>query len=121
MLRKAALALGFAILLGGCAASGGSHSVARIDASSEAAAEASYKAMMRQLSEPKKRQLGLAVVMLNMVGVNSVYEVINNPELKAPSVGRIKDRVAGMSADEIIALAAKTSTVRIEAVETTRQ
>lgn len=59
-------------------------------------------------------QLALAVLAINMIGVNSAYEVVNSPELQTSSIGRIKDRVAGMSADEIIAYAAKNSTLRID-------
>ena len=69
---------------------------------------------MSARSEPERQKLGLAIVLINMEGVKSAYEVIGNPELEAPSVGRIKDKVAGMTADEIIALAARTSSVRME-------
>ena len=114
MSKNPFFAVGLAVLLAACATPEASRSVARVNASTAASAESSYKTMMSQLSESKQRQLALAVLALNMVGVNSAYEMVNNPALQAPSVGRIKDRVAGMSADEIIALAAKTSTVRFE-------
>lgn len=101
-------------LLGGCATHKANPTVARIDSSTAASAEASYKAMINRLPQPKQMQLALAVTMINMIGVNSAHEVVANPELQSPSIGRIKDRVAGMSADEIIAYADRNSTVRIE-------
>lgn len=87
----------------------------RIDSSSVESAETSYKAMMKDRSESEKQKLAVAVLMLNMEGVKSAYEVVGNPALQSPSIGRIKDKVAGMTSDEIIALADRTSDVRVEA------
>ena len=114
MLKNTLTAVCLAAVLAGCATSGTSRSVARIDASTTATAESSYRAMLDQLPEPKQMQLSLAVLAINMIGVNSAREIVNNPELQSPSVGRIKDRIGGMSADEIIAFAAENSTVRFE-------
>jgi hypothetical protein len=114
MLKNTFIAVCLATILASCATSGSSRSVARIDASTTATAESSYKVMLDRLSEQKQMQLALAVLTINMIGVNSAHEVVNNPELQSPSIGRIKDRVDGMSADEIITYAAKNSTVRFE-------
>lgn len=114
MLKKTLVAAFVAVLVAGCATPGTGPAVARIDASTTATAEASYKAMLGKLPQAKQMQLSLAVLTINMIGVNSAKEVVNNPELQSPTIGRIKDRVAGMSAEEIIAYAAKNSTVRIE-------
>jgi hypothetical protein len=114
MLKKTLIAVCLAAVMAGCATSEANRSVARIDAATTATADSSYRVMLNQLPEPKQMKLSLAVLVINMIGVNSAYEVVNKPELQSPSVGRIKDLVAGMSADEIIAFAAKNSTVRIE-------
>src|SRR5690606_11551315 len=103
-----------AVLVAGCATHGSSPAVVRIDASTRVTAEASYRTMFDRLPQAKKTQLALAVLTINMIGVNSAKEVVENPELQSPTIGRIKDRVASMSAEEIIAYAEKNSTVRIE-------
>lgn len=114
MLKKSLAAVFMAVLLASCASSGSSPSVPRIDATTTATAEASYKAMHARLPQQKQLQLMLAMLSINMIGVNSAHEVAGNPDLQSPSIGRIKDVVAGMSADEIIAYAAEHSTVRME-------
>jgi hypothetical protein len=114
MFNKTLVAVSLAVLLASCTTTKVDQSVARIDASTRATAEASYQRMHASLPQARQIQLTLAVLTINMIGVNSAHEVVNNPELQAPSIGRIKDRVAGMSADEIVAYAAKNSTVQIE-------
>lgn len=116
MLKQFAPALFMVALVTACATPTGDGEV-RIDSSSHEAAEASYSAMMQDLSATQKQQLALAVFTLNMEGVESAYEVVGNPELQSPSIGRIKDKVAAMTADEIVALAARTSSVRIDVPE----
>ena len=86
----------------------------RLDASSDAAAKKSFDRMEKNLSPKLQRELIVAMVKLNMVGVNSAYDVVANPELQSPSIVRIKDRVAGMTAEEIIDLADRTSTVKVD-------
>jgi hypothetical protein len=99
----------------GCTTVAAEQATVRIDSSSSQAAEASYKAMMEGRSQADQQKLGLAVLMLNMQGVKSASEVVNNPELQSPSIVRIRTKVAGMTAEQIIALAAKNPSVRIEA------
>lgn len=77
----------------------------RIDASSEQTANASFNQMMKALPRSKQGALAGAMLQLNLVGTNSVYDVVGNPALQSLSAGRIKDRIAGMSAEEIIELA----------------
>jgi hypothetical protein len=115
MLKKILVAAFIAVLVAGCATKGTGPAVVRIDASTSETAEASYKAMIDRLPQAKQMQLSLAVLTINMIGVNSAKEVVGNPELQSPTIGRIKDRVGGMSAEEIIAYAAKNSTVQIMA------
>ncbi|MGY0561815.1 hypothetical protein ACW7G2_14015 [Luteimonas sp. A277] len=113
MLKHFAVALLASLLAIGCTTTAERNAV-RIDASSIESAETSYKAMMRSQSDSGKQKLAIAMVVLNMEGVESAYEVVANPELQSPSIGGIKDRVAGMTAAEIIALADRTSDVRVE-------
>jgi hypothetical protein len=97
----------------------------RIDAASEQAADASYKQMVGTLSQRQQIELAVAVIQLNMAGKTSAYDVVSDKSLQSPTAGRIKDRIAGMSADEIIALshtaADVTTTVEIEAVPAPRR
>lgn len=48
-----------------------------------------------------------------MEGVSSAYEVVNDPELQQPSIERIREKVAGMTADEIIRLSKRVTSVRV--------
>lgn len=86
----------------------------RIDASSDAAATTSYDQMIESLPARKRQQLQIAVLILNMDGVSSAHEVVSDPELQNPSIERIKDRVSGMTADEVIRLSKGVKTVRAE-------
>ncbi|WDS37991.1 DUF6694 family lipoprotein [Pseudoxanthomonas sp.] len=92
----------------------------RIDASSEQAANNSFKKMMKALPQNKQSALAAAILQLNLAGVNSAYDVVGNPSLQSLSAGRIKDRIAGFSADEIITLsqAAPDVTTKVEIQET---
>ena len=101
----------------GCAAAAAQQSAVRIDSSSSQAAEASYKAMMNGRSQAEQQKLAIAVFMLNMQGVKSASEVVNNPELQSPSIARIREKVAGMTAEQIIELAAQNPSVRLEVTD----
>jgi hypothetical protein len=89
------------------------HEVARIDASSNAAAQKSFERMNMQLSKKRQQDLAVAVVEINTIGVNSANEVIDNPELQNMGIQRIKERVSGMTADEIIKYANANATVKL--------
>ncbi|MEO8923863.1 MAG: DUF6694 family lipoprotein [Caldimonas sp.] len=98
----------------GCA--GGPTSVnkpLRIDASSDASVERSMAAMMASLKYDEQIQLAMAILQLNMAGVSSARQLIGNPDLQHPSAAKVKDRIAGKTADEIIALAKRTATTKI--------
>lgn len=114
MWKYLAVAVFSVVLILGCATVVAQQATVRIDASSSLAAEASYKAMMMGRSQADQQKLGLAVLVLNMQGVKSASEVVNNPALQSPSIVRIRTKVAGMTAEQIIALAAKNPSVRIE-------
>jgi hypothetical protein len=83
----------------------------RIDATSDATATATFERMTSSLSPRKQQTLQIAVLLLNMEGVSSAYEVVDDPASQRPSIARIRDKVSGMSADEIIALSKRVKTV----------
>lgn len=86
----------------------------RLDASSDAAAEASWKAMHEEASPEQKRELPLAMLKINLAGVQSAYEAVADPALQSFGITRIKDKVSGMTAEEIIALGNRVSTIKLE-------
>jgi len=86
----------------------------RIDASSNAAAQASWDRMLAESNSQTQQKLLGALVQINLAGVNSALEVASNPDLQSLSVSRIKDKVAGLTAEQIIDLAGRVSTVKIE-------
>lgn len=92
----------------------------RIDASTDASARVSFDRMTASLSPRKQQALQIAVLILNMEGVSSAYEVVNDPELQRPSIERIRDKVSGMTADEIIRLSKRVKSVRATVQQTNR-
>lgn len=86
----------------------------RRDASSDAAAEASWKAMHEEASPEQKRELPLALLKISLAGANSAYDVVGAPDLQTLGITRIKDKVSGMTAEEIIALGNRVSTIKLE-------
>ena len=107
MLKRFLAVLVFAALSSGCATNAKGREVPRIDATSTTSAEQSYSRMMDDLSAAKKQRLALAVLLINLDGFKSVYEDLNNTEPR--SISRIKDKVAGLSAEEIISLGSRSS------------
>lgn len=91
----------------------------RIDASSDASAQRTWKKMVASASPEERQQLIIALLKLNLAGVSSAYEVAGNPELQTLSAARIKDKISGLTADEIIELAERTSTAEPIIVEQT--
>lgn len=86
----------------------------RLDATSSASARESFGKMMDQSDARQRKALAIAILRINMEGVGSVQKAMADPSLQAFGVERIKDKVAGMTAAEIIALGERSSTVRIE-------
>jgi len=82
----------------------------RIDGSSDRAAQRSFEKMMLERDRDGQMQLAMAMLQINMAGVSSASEMLANPELRNPSVMRIRAQVDGMTAGEIIALAAAGDT-----------
>jgi hypothetical protein len=85
----------------------------RIDGSSDKAVEQSYARMLASLKGDQQIELGTAVIQLNMIGISSAKEMLADPELRSPGPVRIKSRIVGLTAAEIIALAKRTATTRI--------
>ena len=113
-MRKSIVSLLFATSLAtACATDSGTMEPLRIDATSVESTRASFNAMMDKRSEAQQLQLALAVFVLNMEGVKSAYEVVGNPELQAPSVERIRSKVADLTAEQIIALSRINPAVKI--------
>lgn len=84
------------------------------DASSDTAAKASWDRMFDHASRDEQQKLLAAVVQINLAGVKSVSEVMSNPDLQSLSAVRIKDKIAGMTAAQIIDFANRIATVKIE-------
>ncbi|WP_157062447.1 DUF6694 family lipoprotein [Pseudoxanthomonas dokdonensis] len=114
MLKEPLLAVCLAFAVTACATSENPASQIRLDATSDATAMSSFSAMAEALTSENRQELLVAMLKLNMTGVNSVYEVIQNPDLQSPSIARIKDKVDGMTAQQIIDLANRTSSVEAE-------
>jgi hypothetical protein len=83
-----------------------------IDATTEASAQRSYERMTAALPKQRQIDLSMAVLKINMDGINSAAEMLADPELRNPGVARIRQRVAGMTAEQIIAEAEKVTSVQ---------
>ena len=107
-MRKTLICTG--LLLAMCVGSAIAKEVPRIDASSDEAASSSFAAMFDALPAAEQAELAVAMLKLNMRGVNSAYDLAGRPD---PSIVPIKDDVSGMTAAEIIALAQDANDVKI--------
>lgn len=87
----------------GAYAAGGLH----IDGSSPAAANRSLQRMLTSLDGRQKNQLIAALAQLNKEAGASDAEI--KKEGDNPTATRIKDKIAGLTAPEIIALAQKSA------------
>lgn len=85
----------------------------RLDGSSDQAAERSFKAMLDASPRATQRELAMAMLKLNMAGVSSASEMLADPELRNPSIKRIRRQVDGRTAKEIIALAKEDSSATV--------
>lgn len=85
-----------------------------LDGSSDRAAQRSYQKMFRGRSDAEKLALALAVAKINLEGINSAYELVASPARDDLGITRIRERVNGLSAEQIIALGEQVSSVRIE-------
>ena len=76
-----------------------------IDASSDAAANRSLQRMLSSMDTNEKTQLSDAIVQLNKDAGSAGADAA----AQKPSAARIKDKIAGMTASEIIDLAHRTA------------
>lgn len=81
-----------------------------IDASSDAAANRSLQRMLSSMDTTQKTQLADAIVQLNKTDAGSAGADSANSASQKASAARIKDKIAGMTASEIIELAHRTAT-----------
>lgn len=114
-MKKASLMVMLAAtILVGCASGPTAvHAPTRIDASTDASIESSMARMMGALNPDQQIQLQMAILQLNLAGVSSARQMVGNPDLQHPTAAKVKDRIAGKTADEIIALAKRTATTKI--------
>ena len=85
----------------------------RLDATSSASASESFGKMMDQLDGRQRKALAIAILRINLDGVGSVKEAMADPSLQAYGVERIKDKVAGMTASEIIRMSEHVTSVKV--------
>ncbi len=85
----------------------------RLDATSDESAEETWREMFSSATPATRKKLQEAMLKINLEGVQSVKERINNPELQSLGIARIKDKIAGLSAEEIIEYGERVSTVKI--------
>lgn len=105
--------LAVAFFAAGIACSALAEDTISIDAQSEESAQHTYEHMFHQLPKGKRMELQMAILLLNMDGVGSASEMLANPDLRNPGIKRIRARVAGMSADQIIAESKKVTSVQL--------
>lgn len=82
----------------------------RIDGSSDEAANRTFQRMVKSLKPDQQQALVIALLQINFIGVQSVTEAAGSGDLQKPSAARVKDKIAGMTAPEIIAFAKNNAT-----------
>lgn len=94
-------------------------SAARIDGSSDEAANRSFQRMLQSLGPDQQQALVVALVQINLIGLESAEAVVRNADLQHPSAARVRATIAGMTAPEIVAYAKRhaTTTARVEGKE----
>ena len=98
-------------LISGCATNPSSATAIRIDSSSPNAAQTSFNAMMGARSDAERQRLALAVLMIGLEGAKSAGDAMDAPD---PSIISIRDKVSGMTAEEIILRSTKNPSVSVE-------
>jgi len=76
-----------------------------IDGSSEIATNESFERMLATLDDSQKIELRIAILKLALAGVESAQQVMDNPRLQNISPSQVKDRIAGLTAAQIVDLA----------------
>ena len=86
----------------------------RIDASSDEAARASWDAMLSSATPTEHQELLIALLQINLAGVQSAKEVVGQPDMQHLGIVRIKDKVSGLTAEQIIKLGKQVSTIKVK-------
>lgn len=68
--------------------------------------------MVKALNSDEQQALVIALIQINLAGAKSAEDMLRNPNMKNPSAGQVREKIAGMTATEIIAYANKTSTTK---------
>lgn len=85
-----------------------------IDGSTDATAEASWARMLDEADRHTRIELMTALIAINLQGVESVYEIVGNDDLKTASIANVREQLDGMTADEVLAYAGEVATVEIK-------
>jgi hypothetical protein len=85
----------------------------RIDGSSDDAANRSFQRMMESLKPDEQEMLSVALVQINLGDAQSVYYMLRDPNKQHPSAAHVRDKIAGMTASEIVDFAKRTSTTKV--------
>lgn len=73
--------------------------------------------MVESVGPEKKQKLLIAMLQINLVGVNSAYRAAGNPELRRVGIAKVKNKIANLNADEIIELGDLMSSVQVPAIQ----
>ncbi len=84
----------------------------RIDGTTEETAKVTYERMLDAASPEQARELRGAMIVIALDRIESAGEMLARPKLRNPSIGFIRSRVHGMTADEFIELS-KSSTTKL--------
>ena len=86
----------------------------RLDATSAQSAQTTWNGMLNAATPQVRQELLVAMLKINLAGVQSASDPAGTPPPGGFGIVRIKDKVAGMTAPEIISYANKVSTVKLE-------
>ncbi len=86
----------------------------RIDATSAQSAQTTWSEMLSAATPKMRQELEEAMLKINLEGVQSASDLASTPPPGGFGIVRIKEKVAGMTAPEIIGFANKASTVKIK-------
>lgn len=70
--------------------------------------------MLDAATPTERRELRVALLQINLAGVQSAKEVVGQPSMQQLGIARIKDKVAGLTAEQVIKLGKRVSTIKIE-------
>ncbi|MGY3265483.1 DUF6694 family lipoprotein [Lysobacter sp. HA35] len=86
----------------------------KVDASTDQTATDSWNAMVKAAPDGQRQALLEAMLKINLAGVNSAADILATPGMDSLGIVRIKDKVGGLTAEQIIELGEKVSPVSVE-------